>query len=289
MDTQNIDAFAALQARLTQLENALNNPAPAPATRAEPKVQLPEKFDGDRKNFREFINQLELVFMICPARYPTDAVRVATVGMLLTGRARSWMTPYLENPDVHQDLLNNYANFKALMTSTFGESDRALVSGNKIKRLSQGSRPASSYASDFRLLASDLDWNDDALRFQYRTGLSPKLKDMLLNHPEPENLDDLITLTIRLDNRLYEHRKEMFDQRPHNRLHYAPARATRDTSKPMEIDSVSHRKLTTEEKKRRKENGLCMYCGGSHKLEDCLLRPKKNAPTPETSGKARRH
>jgi BMFP domain-containing protein YqiC len=38
MDTQNIDAFAALQARITQLEKALNNPAPAPATRAEPTI-----------------------------------------------------------------------------------------------------------------------------------------------------------------------------------------------------------------------------------------------------------
>jgi hypothetical protein len=53
--------------------------------------------------------------MICPARYPTDTVRVATGGMLLNGRACGWMTPYLENPDVHQDLLNNSANFKSVI------------------------------------------------------------------------------------------------------------------------------------------------------------------------------
>lgn len=30
----------------------------------EPQVPLPEKFDENRKNFRGFLNQIELVFMI---------------------------------------------------------------------------------------------------------------------------------------------------------------------------------------------------------------------------------
>ena len=32
-------------------------------------------------------------------------------------------------------------------------------------------------------------------------------------------------------------------------------------------------KLTATEKARRMEKGLCSYCGGPHKLEDCHVKP----------------
>ncbi|KAH9263093.1 hypothetical protein BASA83_013593 [Batrachochytrium salamandrivorans] len=38
----------------------------------EPKAALPEKFDGSRRHFRGFINQLELVFQLQDQRYDTD-------------------------------------------------------------------------------------------------------------------------------------------------------------------------------------------------------------------------
>jgi hypothetical protein len=46
MDTQNIDAFAALPARITQLENALNNPAPAPPQVLNPRYNYPRNLMG---------------------------------------------------------------------------------------------------------------------------------------------------------------------------------------------------------------------------------------------------
>ncbi|KAH9248661.1 hypothetical protein BASA81_013640 [Batrachochytrium salamandrivorans] len=62
----------------------------------EPKASLPDKFDGTRKNFRGFINQLELVFQLQASRYDTDRKKIAMLGTLLNGNALSWYNPYLE-------------------------------------------------------------------------------------------------------------------------------------------------------------------------------------------------
>ncbi|KAH9268320.1 hypothetical protein BASA83_009482 [Batrachochytrium salamandrivorans] len=64
----------------------------------EPKARLPDKFDGTRRNFRGFINQLELVFQLQESRYDTTEKKIAMLGTLLTGNALAWYNPYLENP-----------------------------------------------------------------------------------------------------------------------------------------------------------------------------------------------
>jgi hypothetical protein len=60
-------------------------------------VPFPEKFDGDRRKFRGFINQLELVFMLNPSKYSIEATKVAVIGTLLTGKVLARFTPFLEN------------------------------------------------------------------------------------------------------------------------------------------------------------------------------------------------
>ena len=61
------------------------------------KVSLPERFSGDRNALRGFLNQLELVFTLQATRYPSDSVKIATVGTLLTGKALAWFSPIIEN------------------------------------------------------------------------------------------------------------------------------------------------------------------------------------------------
>ncbi|KAH9271902.1 hypothetical protein BASA83_006006 [Batrachochytrium salamandrivorans] len=46
-----------------------------PVSTLEPRASLPDKFDGTRRNFRGFINQLELVFQLQASRYDTDRKR----------------------------------------------------------------------------------------------------------------------------------------------------------------------------------------------------------------------
>lgn len=62
----------------------------------EPKLSLPEKFNGDRSKFRGFANQVRLFMFMQPLHYPTPASQVGLIGTLLTGTALNWFSPILE-------------------------------------------------------------------------------------------------------------------------------------------------------------------------------------------------
>jgi hypothetical protein len=274
-----LDRIQALELSNASLRDQLAN-TNSSSQPHEPKVPLPEKFDGDRRHFRGFINQIELVFMINPSRYQSSASKVGVIGTLLKDKALAWFSPYLENAERYQDVLNDYPAFRCLLEDTFGEKDRALVAASKIGLLRQGNRPAASYASDFRQLASDLTWNDSALIHQFRLGLSSQVKDMLVHHPQPSTLDEMISLAISVDNRLFEHRQEMRRFSPMTSVR-TPASSSRTNAPsgpvPMEIGSIRSGRLSEEEKQRRRDNNLCMYCGSSDHLRPvCPVAPSRS-------------
>ncbi|KAH9264132.1 hypothetical protein BASA83_012385 [Batrachochytrium salamandrivorans] len=82
------DIVASLTERLRSLEieNQALQQGIRPENLREPKAALPDKFDGTRRHFRGFINQLELVFQLQDKRYDTDRKKIATLGTLLTIR-----------------------------------------------------------------------------------------------------------------------------------------------------------------------------------------------------------
>jgi hypothetical protein len=259
----------------------------------EPKVSLPEKFSGTRNFYRGFINQLELVFLLQPLRYTTDGSKIATLGTLLTDKALAWYVPFLEKPELYQEELASWPLFKSKMAKTFGEIDQASVSANKLRKLNQGSGMVSHYAAEFRQLALDLDWNEPALINQYRFGLSDAVKDMLIHYDYPTNLNDFVDLTIKIDNRLFEHR---VDRRRNNRVAFdgpvprpqSPSVAR--ASDAMDVDSLRRGPLSPAEREHRFKNGLCIVCGkAGHMKANCPVAVKRVAamgtafPSPEPS------
>jgi len=241
--------LAVLQSQVANLSAALSNiPNNSPVVLAskEPKVAMPSKFNGDRSSFRGFMNQVETVFKLQPARYAEDIIKIYFIGSLLEGNALAWFNPLIEKPENYVSHLDSYQAFKAFFKASFSEIDPALSSSNKIRKLVQGSHPVSSYAAEFRLLSCDLNWNEDALISQFCYGLSNKVKNMLGYSPVPATLDEIVNLSIRCDNRLAELRQEYRgpDSRPF--IPYAPRPVpTLPTAAPpsdaMEIDSVRRR------------------------------------------------
>ena len=45
---------------------------PSLSTAKEPRISLPEKFDGSRSKFQGFVNQVQLIITLQSQRYPTD-------------------------------------------------------------------------------------------------------------------------------------------------------------------------------------------------------------------------
>ncbi|CAG8579750.1 3700_t:CDS:2 [Cetraspora pellucida] len=81
----------------------------------EPKVSLPNKFDGNRSKFR--------------------GTKVGFIGSLLSEPALAWFVPLLKK---QSPVLSNFDNFVQEFESIFGDPDKVRTAANKIRKLTQG-------------------------------------------------------------------------------------------------------------------------------------------------------
>jgi hypothetical protein len=290
---ENVD----LRSSLEELQGTVLAPAhPGDLYALEPNVSLPDKFDGTRSRLRGFINQIRLIIRLQPRRYSEGFQQVGLIGTLLTGQAQAWFAPLVETSS---PLLTNFQAFLTEFEATFGETDKRRTALNKLYALQQGNRAASVYASEFRQISCDVEWDGQALLDQFRRGLRGEIKHLLLNFPEPTSLNEAITQAVRCDNRLFEFRQE---ERP-NRFNstwssITPSQpATRsiampptlsspsastpmvDSSSPMEIDRIRYKPLTNAQRQHRRANNLCLYCGSpDHMLRSCTKKGPRQTP-----------
>ena len=267
-------AFEQLQVSTLQAPQPIIAP-PSPILQAtkEPRIGLPDKFDGTRSKFRGFVNQVRLIIRMQPLRYPTEETQVGFIGTLLSGTALSWFSPLVEK---NSPLLQDFHGFLEEFTNTFGETDRVRTATTKLRSLQQRARAASIYAAEFRQLACDVDWDDNALISAFRWGLRDDVKDLLLNLPDPITLSEAITQAIRCDNRLFERRQERRSTYGQYRMDSATHIQQPKVSmpEPMQIDASRIQRLTPEEKNRRRKENLCLYCGEKgHGIDKCPRKP----------------
>ena len=112
------------------------------------------------------------------------------------------------NPQLAFDLSLFLNEFKATFDHPSGGADAA----GRLHSIIQGSCSAAEYTLEFRTLAANSGWGDIALRSAFRRGLSEDIKDLIVRD-QPPTLQDLITLVLRMDDRLRERRRERA-QRP---------------------------------------------------------------------------
>lgn len=194
-----------LQFALDSNESNPNDPKTKGMTMARP--ENPDKFDGEnRSDFRGFIAQIDNLFKLQPQAFPSDEVKIAYVGTLLSGKARVWFTPFIESPDKFQEILATYDTFKTHFKTTFGEADQSNVSATKLRLLRQGSGTVAAYFAEFNRLAADINWDSDAaLIHAFRWGLSPEIGKMLVFAPTlPTKLSEFALVAINCDNRIRE-------------------------------------------------------------------------------------
>jgi len=244
-----------------------------------PKLPLPEKYDGKRNFFRQFIHSVKLQFSVSPARFPSDTAKTGFVASLLRGTALDWITPYLEKQD---PMLSSWETFESKFTAMFDDPHRAKTAVAKLTQLRQGRRPVVAYAAEFRRVVMDADFDNNAQVYWFRAGLSDSILDELTHTSAESELDKFIAQCVLIDTRLREREVERTRR---SRTTIPPSRSSNaPTSDPMIIDSSSttgrQGPITAEERKRRIENDLCLYCGrAGHRKATC--------PSKKGNGQAR--
>jgi len=282
------NAIAVLQEKLRSLQTASNPLMPTSPPVKEPRVSDPEHFDGSRHLLRNFIAQIKLVIQAQPSRFATERQKVIFAATFLRGPAFSWLQPYLESLD-EVEMLNNLTLFFKELQNVFGDPDKVATAERQLCKLKQ-TRSVANYATDFHRLSALTQWNDPALCYQFYEGLKNDVKDELSRTDRPKDLAGLIALAVKVDTRIYERHLEKYNSSPRFFPRPTPVHVSAQpvpASKPIQSDAMEidgtrapRQSLTPQEKQRRRDNNLCLYCGqAGHMTRDCSIRPQDQRPS----------
>lgn len=128
---------------------------------------------------------------------------------------------------------------------------------------------------------SNLDWNDSVKKYWFRQGLREEVKDILVGRDMPETFTEYVTLCIKLDNSWNARQQEKVNINKSRRSvltpqipkSYSPRPLASSLGPaPMELDG-NRKRLSPQERQRRIQEGLCLYCGGvGHFARNCSNR-----------------
>jgi len=169
----------------------------------------------------------------------------------------------------------------------WGDASRRLVN------IRQGARSVADYSVEFKTLAADAGWDDVVLRGLFLNGLTEQLQDELATRDETGNFKCLVSLAIRLDNRLRGRRQQGAARLPPPSIprsegfsHAVPVvpplptvlAPSPEVSQGVEPMQMERARLSPAERVRRMRAGECLYCGApGHILATCPIRPKDRA------------
>ena len=237
---------------------------PTVSTPVNPRLAFPEKFDGTSTKCKGFLLQCTLFVDQQPSLYSKDSSRIAFVCSLLTGRALEWATA-VWGPDG-----SSFTSFRAFLRqfrSVFEHPTERGSAGEQLLNLSQGRRTTAEYALSCTL-AAQTNWVEDTLKTIFRKGLTVVLQSELACRDEGKNLNQYIDLAIQVDNLIRSRRSTRTSHRSFQESTF--------DHEPMQV-GFTH--LTPEERERRMQNHLCLYCGQSgHMKSSCPVRPLSKSP-----------
>lgn len=250
-----------------------------------PRLSPPEKFSGEPGECRPFIVDCEMHYEHLPSAFPTERSKVAFMISHLTGRARAWATAEWS---CDSSICGSLEEFKQALRKAFDPLSSDREKARELSGIKQGMDSVCDYAIRFRTLATDSGWNASALYDVFLKGLSDQIQDLLVPLDLPSDLDSLITLAIRTDNRLQKHQRSRDPRASSAGRHQGRAAAStpsgrsfsrfpspvpwrrvanEEVEEPMQLGRA---KLSTEERRRHLQEGRCFYCGQQgHLLAAC--------------------
>uniref|UniRef100_A0A8C6XU81 DUF4939 domain-containing protein n=1 Tax=Naja naja TaxID=35670 RepID=A0A8C6XU81_NAJNA len=240
--------------------------APPPPPRRKCPVAVPDKFSGQPEMFPAFMGQCQLFMAMRPEDFPDDRARVGFVISLLSGSAARWTTPLLLQ---NSPLLTDYQGFWQHASCMRTPSEQTAA-----RRGPSKGAPLQDYISEFRLLCMDSTWNDVALMDAFQDGLSDELQDELVRVEVPPTLDALVVQCLRIN----ESPSVSAPPRPAPTVSWVMPHFVTTAVDPMVL-GAARPCLTTQERARRPQGGLCLYCEEpGHFATSCLCK-RSGAPS----------
>uniref|UniRef100_A0A8C7YDD3 CCHC-type domain-containing protein n=1 Tax=Oryzias sinensis TaxID=183150 RepID=A0A8C7YDD3_9TELE len=291
--TRTLNEFSGQTSRTTASapSPSSGNSATSASTLIPENVRLqPEPFFGDVSACGGFLLQCDLIFQQAPRYYQADHARISLIVNSLRSKALQWAQAFLASHPITQLPFERFLGEFRLVFDLPRKQEEAT---RRLLSLKQGNRPVSEHLIDFRIFAVEAGWPDPALKGIFYQSLNERIKDHLCSQPETDTFEELVTAALRSDLRLRERQTEQMSKPPSslvNSVRHLPLVAPANpASLPVILEEpiqIGHSKLSLEERKKRRNEGLCFYCGqAGHQVSQCAVRfdPPKTpllSPTP---------
>jgi hypothetical protein len=251
----------------------------SPERHKGPKYPLPEAYDGKEKGkrARQWVTKMLAYIRAESDKFGRDQIAVMTWFLSNTkDLAADWAEPLMARL-LLDERDGPTANITALVESfkkAFGDPDAARAAHRKMTELKQ-TGTAQDYATEFRTLMSELDWNDSTYMAQYRQGLNYKVQEVLsMREKQPENLETLMDVTITIDNIKCENEAMRPAKSTHKPASNPPGASTSSSTTTTTVKrgplSESPNYVPQEERDRRRAAGVCIKCGKpGHGFKEC--------------------
>jgi len=129
----------------------------------KPKIKEPSTFHGERDQLRGWLAQLSVYFKGVGWEFNYNNDIIVYTLRLLRGDGLKWATPYIER---RQDVaLSSWDDFKRELQRQFGEIGEQGAARAKLMRMAQGSKGATEYWNEYRLVTSQTGMNDATLTY----------------------------------------------------------------------------------------------------------------------------
>ncbi len=174
-------------------------PPPENPSQLEPRLPVPESYTGEPNYCRAFLTRCSMHFSLQPRTFNNERAKVAFVLMLLTGRAALWGTAVWENQD---PCCASFQDLSAEMSRVFDWAVAGREAARMLANLRQGERSVSDFSIEFRTIAAESQWNEEAQWDMFLHGLADRVQKEIYAMDLPTSLNDLIALALRVDARL---------------------------------------------------------------------------------------
>jgi len=202
-------------------------------------------------------------------KYNNDKIVYAL--SLLRGDALKWATPYIER---RQDVTwSSWDDFKNELQGQFGEIDEQGAARAKLMRMAQGSKGATEYWNEYRLIASQTGMDDATLTYNLMRGFKTELQDAWgMDGSDSQDPQFVANWAIKKETKMaaIKHMchgtisKEKTPSPGTPRNQNGTFRPQNDNQgDPMELDATRRRpgfNISAKEYQRRMRSNLCLKC-----------------------------
>jgi len=262
----------------------------------EIKLNPPQVFDGDRTKTTEFINSLQLHFLINKHIFITEEIKKAyALSFMKGGTAGPWAQAEINRMIQNSNTTGNTVSvapskkpseetFEELIKrfkTEFSDEVSKLAAQAKLQNLKQGGKTVDEYISEFRTAAINSGFTEDGpLILLFRQGLNRPIREkMNAQLAQPTQITEWYKFTATLDN-LW--RADQGSSR------YTKTEHSKGGTYTKRSETVSITAMSEQQRNEHIQKKLCFYCHKpGHISRECPNKPTnrewRKPFTPRTS------